>query len=73
MGGSSFNSIRLTTSNVDGQKILLEEVGGKLAVNSSEVITKGSDAIILSNLPTSDPETANQLWNDNGTLKISSG
>tara|TARA_R100000808_G_scaffold24914_1_gene59320 strand:- start:2688 stop:3620 length:933 start_codon:yes stop_codon:yes gene_type:complete len=72
MSISRFNSIRLTTSNVDGQKILLEEVGGKLAVNSSEVITKGSDSIILSNLPTTDPETDNQLWNDNGTLKISS-
>lgn len=29
--------------------------------------------IILSNLPTSDPGSAGQVWNDSGTLKISDG
>tara|TARA_R100000697_G_scaffold26187_1_gene34764 strand:+ start:1924 stop:3111 length:1188 start_codon:yes stop_codon:yes gene_type:complete len=29
--------------------------------------------VILSNLPTSDPSNAGQLWNDSGTLKISAG
>ena len=29
--------------------------------------------VILSNLPTSDPNNAGQLWNDSGTLKISAG
>jgi len=29
--------------------------------------------IFMSNLPTSDPTTAGQLWNDSGTLKISAG
>jgi len=29
--------------------------------------------IIMSNLPTSDPVNAGQLWNDSGTLKISAG
>jgi len=27
----------------------------------------------LSNLPTSDPSNAGQLWNDSGTLKVSAG
>ena len=29
--------------------------------------------VIFENLPTSDPQVAGQLWNDNGTLKVSSG
>ena len=29
--------------------------------------------VMLSNLPTSDPNNAGQLWNDSGTLKISAG
>ena len=32
-----------------------------------------SGTVILSNLPTSDPTNAGQLWNDSGTLKISAG
>ena len=29
--------------------------------------------VMMPNLPTSDPSTAGQLWNDSGTLKISAG
>ena len=29
--------------------------------------------VLLTNLPTSDPNNAGQLWNDSGTLKISAG
>ena len=42
-------------------------------------VSGGSDAtfevakLILSNLPTSDPAAAGQVWNDSGTLKISAG
>jgi hypothetical protein len=32
-----------------------------------------SGTMTLSNLPTSDPAAAGQLWNDSGTVKISSG
>jgi hypothetical protein len=28
---------------------------------------------VMSNLPTSDPFNAGQLWNQNGTLKVSAG
>jgi len=49
----------------------------KLATTSTGVdITGGlttTSTVILSNLPTSDPGTTGQLWNDNGTLKISAG
>ena len=30
-------------------------------------------ALTLTSLPTSDPTVAGQVWNDNGTLKISAG
>ena len=32
-----------------------------------------SGAVIFSNLPTTDPVNAGQLWNDGGTLKVSAG
>ena len=32
-----------------------------------------TNTIHMSNLPTSDPTNAGQLWNDSGTLKISAG
>tara|TARA_R100000808_G_scaffold24914_1_gene59321 strand:- start:3620 stop:3835 length:216 start_codon:yes stop_codon:yes gene_type:complete len=67
---SQFNSIRLT-SNDDSQKILLEEISGVLCVDQEEVWTD-TTSVIFPNLPTSDPQTSNQIWNDNGTLKISS-
>ena len=36
-------------------------------------LTASGGTVILSNLPTSDPGNAGQLWNDEGTLKISLG
>lgn len=29
--------------------------------------------VMINDLPTTDPQVAGQLWNDNGTLKVSSG
>ena len=34
---------------------------------------KNFDIKNMSNLPTSDPTNAGQLWNDSGTLKVSAG
>jgi hypothetical protein len=49
----------------------------KLSTTSTGVDVTGglttTSTVILSNLPTSDPGTTGQLWNDNGTLKISAG
>jgi hypothetical protein len=38
---------------------------------TTRITVKASGAIIFSGLPTSDPNVAGQLWNHNGTLKIS--
>ncbi len=32
-----------------------------------------TDTINMSNLPTSDPGVAGQLWSDSGTVKVSAG
>jgi len=36
-------------------------------------LTASGATVVFSNLPTADPVNAGQLWNDNGTLKISAG
>jgi hypothetical protein len=38
---------------------------------TTRITVKASGAIIFSGLPTTDPNVAGQLWNHNGTLKIS--
>ena len=35
--------------------------------------TFSNAVVMMTNLPTSDPSNAGQLWNDSGTLKISAG
>ena len=35
--------------------------------------TFSNSVVMMTNLPTSDPSNAGQLWNDSGTLKISAG
>ena len=48
---------------------------GKTVISSSSTngIEIDTQVIVLSNLPTTDPVNAGQLWNDSGTLKISAG
>jgi len=41
--------------------------------SSGEVMINDSGKVMVSDLPTSDPNNAGQLWNDSGTLKISAG
>lgn len=41
--------------------------------NTTGVRVTGSGKVYLENLPTADPVSAGQLWNDNGTLKVSAG
>jgi len=45
---------------------------GIVVEHTGDVEIKG-DVIVMSNLPTSDPFNAGQLWNQNGTLKVSAG
>jgi len=42
-------------------------------VTISDGVTITGAVVMLSNLPTSNPNNAGQLWNDNGTLKVSAG
>jgi hypothetical protein len=50
----------------------IELDGGTISIKDGtlDVLT---NVIKFSNLPTSDPTVANQLWNDSGTLKVSAG
>ena len=41
--------------------------------SNGEVMVNDSGKVMVSDLPTSDPNNAGQLWNDGGTLKISAG
>ena len=38
-----------------------------------QILAAGSGAILMPSLPTTDPNVAHQLWNDNGTPRISAG
>ena len=42
-------------------------------LNGDDIVVNESGVVILDSIPTSDPVVANQLWNDSGTLKISTG
>lgn len=52
---------------------------GKIDLESEEYIELNSevrmvgDVVMIENLPSTDPVNAGQLWNDNGTLKVSAG
>jgi hypothetical protein len=56
---------------VDGpQKFAIQEDGKVIMYGDAQI--EGS-TVLMPNLPTSDPSVAGQLWNDNGTVKISAG
>jgi len=42
-------------------------------VTVEDGLTVKGAVVMLSNLPTSNPNNAGQLWNDSGTLKVSAG
>lgn len=44
-----------------------------LSVSQDKVEIQNTSAVYIQNLPTSDPTSAGQLWNDGGTLKVSAG
>ncbi len=41
--------------------------------NNNKYLSVTKDGVVIKGLPTSDPEVENAVWNDGGTLKISSG
>lgn len=54
----------------DGSNAYIDTKTGALNITNSVGAT---NVVIVDNLPTVDPVNAGQLWNDNGTMKISSG
>ena len=61
-GKKTFVSVTSTTKrNID-----LPDDNGTLMINNS-------GKVMATELPTSDPSNAGQLWNDSGTVKISAG
>ena len=46
-------------------------ITGNMASGSKSVTVDGT--LTVNNIPTSDPNVAGQIWNDNGTLKVSAG
>jgi len=80
------SKIRSTTSDLyitqeaDDKDIIFSSDNGSggtaeyLKLDGSDVGFKVlTQKVMMTNLPTSDPSTAGQLWNDSGTLKISAG
>ena len=47
--------------------------GAWIYFNNGDVEIGADNKIVISGLPNSDPHANGALWNDNGTLKISSG
>lgn len=57
-----------SSTTVDGyDALVLKSTDGNVLIEPS------SGLVFLRNIPTSDPNIADILWNDSGTLKISSG
>jgi len=62
-GVSSSGTASIGTSNMDLN----------LSSSGTGAVKVPSAKVMMTSLPTSDPTTAGQLWNDSGTLKISAG
>ena len=73
---SSYNGsdskFRLKKSNSDTTSTA-STVTLNTGVTTLNNLTASGGTVLLTNLPTSDPNNAGQLWNDSGTLKISAG
>jgi len=71
--------LKISNSQDDGDILFQTDNGSGgvttyIQLDGSEVSTKIlTQKVIMTNLPTSDPGNSGQLWNDNGTLKISVG
>jgi len=69
-GGFQTISINATT----GAVTVTSTLGAATSVTSVSTGTLSTTgAVIMTDLPTSDPVVAGQLWSDTGTLKVSAG
>ena len=72
-GTASSEKISLTnTGGTATNSLELKTIAGGITIGISGSATENKQ-LFLVNLPTSDPLVANAIWNDSGTLKISSG
>ena len=73
-----FNDMPLVLKSADGKATRIKGASTtKRNINfpdsNGEVMVNDSGKVMASDLPTTDPNNQGQLWNDNGTVKISAG
>ena len=73
-----FNDLPLVLKSADGKTTRIKGASTtKRNINfpdsNGEVMVNDSGKVMATDLPTSDPNNEGQLWNDNGTVKISAG
>ena len=73
-----FNDLPLILKSADGKTTRSKGASTtKRNINfpdsNGEVMVNDSGKVMATDLPTSDPSNEGQLWNDNGTVKISAG
>ena len=73
-----FNDMPLVLKSADGKTTRIKGASTtKRNINfpdsNGEVMVNDSGKVMATDLPTSDPTNQGQLWNDNGTVKISAG
>ena len=74
-----FENIKIVATALDKTRELTESIQASLnslVAQVNSILTTKADfkgIIIAENLPTSDPSVAGELWNDNGTVKVSAG
>ena len=73
-----FNDMPLVLKSADGKATRIKGASTtKRNINfpdsNGEVMVNNSGTVMATDLPTTDPNNQGQLWNDNGTVKISAG
>ena len=74
----AFNDLPLVLSTDAGKKTFLSGSSSTkrnidLPDDNGTLMINNSGKVMATDLPTSDPSNAGQLWNDDGTVKISAG
>lgn len=68
---NTYGRIKLKAGSVMSDINLIADYTGMYTRDGKKIASFELDKIKLFNLPTEDPNVKDQLWNDNGTLKIS--
>ena len=74
----AFNDLPLVLATEAGKKTFLSGSSStkrniNLPDDNGTLMINNSGKVMATDLPTSDPSNAGQLWNDDGTVKISAG